>query len=142
MDLNDLTNTTIYRGDELLIPPTAPPRPPTKTATVALTPTLPAPPPTPTPLCPLGMGCTRVINKNCSDDLYFTIADYMHTITVSPTAVIQLPPGEYTYTVSTPRHQSFNGTIGLEAGLIYPLSFTCELSWESLPPELAIRLEQ
>ena len=122
--------------------PTAPPPLPTKAATVAPTPTPAAPPPTPTPLCPAGLGCIRVINRNCAQDLYFTIADYMHTISGSPTAVIQVPPGEYAYTVSTPGHESFNGTIGVEAGRIYPLAFTCEYSWDSPPPRQAIRLEQ
>lgn len=59
--------------------------------------------------------------------MYFTIAGPRYKVEGNSTEIIELPPGRYTYTVSKPGFQDINATITVEAGVIYPLSFTCEI---------------
>lgn len=147
MELNGLTTTTIYSGTELLIPvgggtvspsPASPAVPTPRPSAAGAT----SPDPTPSPPCPSETGCIQVFHRDCKDGLYFDVAGYMHDLGGSFANTIELPPGEYSYTVSAPRHESLNGTIAVEAGLIYPLSFTCEFIWDSFPSKPAIRQEQ
>jgi hypothetical protein len=101
------------------------PPPPTNTPT-RIPPTPPAP-----PGCPANLGCMEV-TSTCGV-VTLTIGNQVYTVPpedqrIGPPVVVQLPPGQYTYTASIadPRYGDDHGTLTLAAGWNLPLNFWCE----------------
>jgi hypothetical protein len=69
-----------------------------------------------------------VVINNCGTPFYFTIAGNTYEVQGNGTVSIELPPGEHTYTVSKPGFSDINGTLYVEAGMIYPYPITCQVT--------------
>jgi hypothetical protein len=68
-----------------------------------------------------------VVENYCGTPFYFTIADVMYEVPGNGSVSIELPPGEYTYTVSKPGFSDLGGTLYLEAGQAYNYGITCQV---------------
>jgi hypothetical protein len=69
-----------------------------------------------------------VVTNYCGTPFYFTIAGTMYEVPGNDSVSIELPPGEYNYTVSKPGFSDINGTLYLEAGFMYPYPITCQVT--------------
>jgi hypothetical protein len=69
----------------------------------------------------------EVVN-HCGTPFYFTIAGSMYEIQGNASQSIELPPGEYNYTISKPGFSDINGTLRLEAGRRLTFPITCQVT--------------
>jgi hypothetical protein len=68
-----------------------------------------------------------LVENYCGTPFYFTIADVMYEVPGNGSVTIELPPGEYTYTVSKPGFADIRGSLYLEFPQLYRYPITCEV---------------